>query len=127
MTYPAFTAFKLRAITAATSSTGASVTQATVPFRAKYLYSVYTQNCLVVPNATGASTAINLAVSGSTATVDAFLTNPIFVSTSTSTTVAGVVIGASPSPAMFLNQGDCLTTIGTTAMPYSVTHILQEL
>ena len=130
MSLPPFSILRYRTLEAATTSSGASATAVTVPFRAKYLYSVHSPSGLVVPNATGATTALNIAINGSTATADSFFTNPIIVSTTTSTAPAigaGATVGPSPSPSLFLNQGDNITTIGTTAVPYSVVHVLLEI
>lgn len=120
---------KLRTLEASTTSSGASATAATVPFRAKYLYSVYSPSGLTVPSATGATTALNIAINGSTATADAFFTNPIISSTTTSTAPglgAGSSIGPAPNPALYFSQGDQITTLATSGVPYSVVHILQE-
>lgn len=133
MAYPAasFTVndLKTRTLEASTTSSGASATAATVPFRAKYLYSVYSPSGLAVPSATGATTALNIAINGSTATADAFFTNPLLASTTTSTAPGlgtNTAVGPSPNVALYLSQGDQITTIATSGVAYSVVHILQE-
>lgn len=120
---------KSRVLEASTTSSGASATAVTIPFRAKYLYTLYSQSGLVVPQSVGGTTALNIAINGSTATADSFFTNPLLASTTTSSAPAigaNTVMGPSPNVSLFLNQGDQITTIATSGVPYSVVHVLQE-
>lgn len=125
MSYPAFTAFKLRALEGASSTTtSANLTANVVPFRCKYLYSI--ANLQGIASQTGAG-ALNLAVNSSTTTADSYVTNP-FISVTTST---GAVSGGFSSlnnntTVLYLNQGDTLTTFGSTMVPYTIVHIVQE-
>jgi len=115
---------KTRAYSEASSTTtGAPIVTVPVPFRAKYLYTVLTQTNYV--SQTGAG-LVNLAVNGSTATADSFVTNPIITVTTSTGNGPGFTSQNANTAVLYLNQGDSLTTVGSSMCPYTIAHILQE-
>ena len=111
---------KSRVLEASTTSSGASATAVTIPFRAKYLYTLYSKSGLgCSTQSVGGTTALNIAINGSTATADSFFTNPLLASTTTSSAPAigaNTVMGPSPNVSLFLNQGDQITTIAGSTL-----------
>jgi hypothetical protein len=75
---------------------------------------------------------LNIALNGSTATADTFFTNPALTSTTTTTSnlvgsgVNGFVGTMTSTTPLILTSGDQITTIPTTAVAFSVVHVLQE-